>query len=349
MDKRNYGIDLLRLLLMFMVCILHTLGQGGVLNNAIVGTTSYKIHWFTEIISYCAVDSFALISGYMISKNKLKYKKIINMWFQVFFYSFIISFIIKIINMNIPIGKNELISYMFPILNNIFWYMSAYFGLFIISPILNNYLLKVKKDTAKKYFVSLFIIFSLLAYTKDPFKTTAGYSMIWLVILYCLGALANKTELFKLKKTSTLLIMYFISSITTWFIYMCFNNDKLISYISPLILLNGMILVIIFSRLKLKGKIISKLSPLALGIYLFQLNPIIWNIYLKDRFIFILNYNIFIEIALVFLFATLIFISGLVVEYIRIKLFELVKIEKLSDKIVECLSKIINKLSLLLN
>ena len=30
-SNRNYGIDALRLLLMFMVCILHTMGQGGVL------------------------------------------------------------------------------------------------------------------------------------------------------------------------------------------------------------------------------------------------------------------------------------------------------------------------------
>ena len=29
---RNHGIDLLRLVLMFMVCMLHTLGQGGILN-----------------------------------------------------------------------------------------------------------------------------------------------------------------------------------------------------------------------------------------------------------------------------------------------------------------------------
>lgn len=29
--ERNYGIELLRLCLMFMVCLLHVLGQGGIL------------------------------------------------------------------------------------------------------------------------------------------------------------------------------------------------------------------------------------------------------------------------------------------------------------------------------
>lgn len=39
-DKRNYGIDLLRLIAMFMVVILHVLGQGGVIS----ATTGLKHH-----------------------------------------------------------------------------------------------------------------------------------------------------------------------------------------------------------------------------------------------------------------------------------------------------------------
>ncbi len=54
--KRNYGIDLLRLVLMYMVCMLHTLGQGGILGVCQAGTVEYKAFWFLEILSYCAVD-----------------------------------------------------------------------------------------------------------------------------------------------------------------------------------------------------------------------------------------------------------------------------------------------------
>ena len=64
-NKRNYGIDLLRIILMYMVCMLHTLGQGGVLDACQIGTIEYKTYWFLEIFSYCAVDGFGIISGYM--------------------------------------------------------------------------------------------------------------------------------------------------------------------------------------------------------------------------------------------------------------------------------------------
>lgn len=42
-SQRNYGIDLLRLVLMYMVCILHTLGQGGILNACQEGTTEFRV------------------------------------------------------------------------------------------------------------------------------------------------------------------------------------------------------------------------------------------------------------------------------------------------------------------
>ena len=41
--ERNYGIDFLRLVFMYMVCILHTLGQGGVLNAITQGSNEYKV------------------------------------------------------------------------------------------------------------------------------------------------------------------------------------------------------------------------------------------------------------------------------------------------------------------
>lgn len=97
---RNHGIDLLRLALMFMVCMLHTLGQGGILNASAEGTNAYRAYWFLEILSYCAVDGFAVISGYAASNRPRKYDKIVNMWFQAFFYSFILTGVLTVIGIS---------------------------------------------------------------------------------------------------------------------------------------------------------------------------------------------------------------------------------------------------------
>ena len=63
--KRNYGIDLLRMILMLMVVILHVLGHGGVLDATTPLSAKYCVSWLIESFAYCAVNCYALISGYV--------------------------------------------------------------------------------------------------------------------------------------------------------------------------------------------------------------------------------------------------------------------------------------------
>lgn len=90
---RNYGIDLLRIGSMFMIVLLHILGAGGML-----GATSYhvsfnRILWLIEIACYCAVNCYAIVSGYVGYKQKFKFTNIIVLWLQVFFYTFLINLV----------------------------------------------------------------------------------------------------------------------------------------------------------------------------------------------------------------------------------------------------------------
>lgn len=95
--ERNYGIDLLRIVLMFMVCILHVIWRGGILTSFKTETVEDKVYFLWYTICLYAVNGFAIISGYMATNKKQRYSKIIEMWFQVFFYSFILTIILTII------------------------------------------------------------------------------------------------------------------------------------------------------------------------------------------------------------------------------------------------------------
>lgn len=103
-------------------------------------------------------------------------------------------------------------------------------------------------------------------------------------------------------------------------------------------------MVVLFSRIRINGSILKKISPLAFGIYLFQLNQVIWNNVLMDAFTWIAEQPIYIGVMLVILFAFAIFVSGLLVEYIRSKLEKLFRITALSNKIVIGIDAILNKL-----
>ena len=88
---RNYGIDLYRIVLTFFICMLHVLGQGGILGVSEDGTALFGIVWLLETSAYCAVDGYGLISGYNAKEKGQNFTRIICLWFQVFFYSFVFS------------------------------------------------------------------------------------------------------------------------------------------------------------------------------------------------------------------------------------------------------------------
>ena len=71
--ERNYGIDLFRIVSMFMVVVLHVLGQGGILDGTIGVAGNYETAWFLETAAYGAVNCYALISGYVGIRSRYRY------------------------------------------------------------------------------------------------------------------------------------------------------------------------------------------------------------------------------------------------------------------------------------
>ena len=159
----------------------------------------YKAFWFLEILSYCAVDGFAIISGYMAVDRPRKYEKLVDMWFQAFFYSFVITMLFTLAGCNPVWEKADMIRCAFPVTFGKFWYFTAFFALFFAIPILNKFMFTVEEQSAKIAFLILIILFSCMGLFADAFKTQGGYSTLWLIILYCIGALASNASLQTLK------------------------------------------------------------------------------------------------------------------------------------------------------
>lgn len=86
MKKRNTGINLFKLFSMFMIALLHVLGMGGI-TGATAGTSSYYPVYLMQNAAFCAVNCYALISGYLMLGKKIKPSRITELWFEVFFYS----------------------------------------------------------------------------------------------------------------------------------------------------------------------------------------------------------------------------------------------------------------------
>ena len=349
--RRNYGIDLLRLVAMFLVVVLHVLGQGGILNNT-SGVTNYFC-WLLEILAYCAVDCYALITGYVCYREferKFHYAKIVNFWITVLFYSMGITLLIFFLNPGL-VGIKELIKSMLPIVTREYWYVNAYFGLFFIIPWLNKFLQKISKKEFNQLVFILFSIFSVFAlfggYFSDIFNLCGGYSLAWLVILYIFGAWIKKCEINKKigKKKWCGIILVCIIFTWIWKIFSPLGEKLFVSYISFTILLVAIALVSIFSQLKINRylrKFIIFFSPAAFGVYVIHTQRLVWNYFLKYSFLFITYFIFPYIIIFVILSAFFIFTACLFIERIRLFIFNVFKIDKAISIIQNKVDSLIN-------
>lgn len=327
---RNLGIDLYRVVLTYMICVLHTLGQGGLLASNAVGTTYFRIFWLLETAAYCAVDGYALISGYTAKEKEFDLKRISSLWIQVFFYSFLMSFIVSDFGLKGDMSTKAIILSAFPASSEAYWYFSAYIPLIILEPFLVKGLKNIDDEGLKTLFIVIVVIFSLSGLVSDAYKTQVGYSFIWLTLLFVLGYIIKHIKMFEDWSNKKLLLGSFITVFLSWGLMAINGNDKLISYISPTIVFDGIFLMILFARLKPNAKFVKTLAPLTFGIYLFQNNRIMWST-LKDLFLFVNDLNVFAIVPVVLLLGLAIFLAGTVVDFLRLQLFKLLKVEKLAS------------------
>lgn len=253
MKVRNYGIDLARIVFMYMVCIQHIIGQGGILDTCIKGSIQYNVFYSIDIFATCAVDGFALISGYMTSNKPNRYEKIIDMWFQAFFYSAILTLVLTLIGYDSVLTLKEYIKCIMPVTFKSFWYFTAYFGLFFSMPILNGFIFSMDRRDSKITIATIFILFSVMGTLGDPFISNGGYSTIWLMVLYILGALARRLRILEKTKSLSLVLALIFCNLLMCISSLLCGTSKFISYLSPFNLIGAFVILILFSRLKLSG------------------------------------------------------------------------------------------------
>lgn len=342
--ERNYGIDILRILAMVMVVTLHILGKGDLLYNENLELYSiqYKLLWMLETMAYCAVNCYAMISGFVGVKSKHKYTNIIMLWLQVVFYCVLIASIFSYFNISY-LSRSELIKYIFPVINSKYWYFTAYFALFFFMPILNNALLKIEKSILQKTLCALFLVMSILPLIQkeDIFLIHNGYHILWLMYLYLIGGYIalyppNKIKFFKL----TLFVGYIFTILITFFMksyndYLTFANREesinLLNYTSPTIFFAALFLLLIFANLNIKyfKKIITLLSSLCFAIYLIHEHEIIREHFIINKFSHLLNLSPIMMLTNILFIIISICILCMIVEFIRQKIFSILHIKQL--------------------
>ena len=176
---------------MLMIITIHLFCHGGM--NKEIGKLSLEsvLLGFIYAASRQGVNLFALISGYYLStKKNIKIRKLSKVYIQTLFYSVVIAIVLRVTGIK-SIGIGSLINSCFPVSTKMYWYITAYVGLYGVSPYLNILINNLDKHQHLLLCIFLIIGFSfwddITPYT-DPLFASNGFSFIWLVVLYIIAA-----------------------------------------------------------------------------------------------------------------------------------------------------------------
>lgn len=343
--QRNLGIDFLRIFSMYMVVILHILGRGGVLSHPEWMSKQYIVAWGLETASYCAVNCFALISGYVGYSSRFRWSKLILLWLQVLFFSLGITIIFAAVTPDVIVSPDWLVAF-FPVTMNAYWYISSYVATFLLMPFLNIIIQKAERKQVILFATVALVILSIIPtlFKKDPYIMNEGYSAFWLCTLYVLGGWIKKHRIDQTFKKRNALVLFGVSSALALLSKLLFetinanfensviNSSLLITYTSPFIIFNGIALLCFFAQTNFKSKasitLIKLLSPSALGVYLIHTHPLIWRHGMNNAFVSLATLSPFLLFFMVLGCALAIYLGCTALELLRLKLFSLLNISK---------------------
>ena len=291
--ERNLGVDLLRCAAMWMITCLHILNHGGALAASRNGGY-YLLLGLNSFVS-CGVNVYALISGYVTVEGRFHPARVAGLWLQVFFMNMVIALFGEIIRPHSMDGF--WIRYIFPLTQKCFWYFTAYVGVYAFSPLINRGIRALNARQCKAMVWCMLLLFSLgtfLGYLNqgDPWGIGAGYNVLWLLVLYVIGACIRRSDFGKntagWKLIALILLLVFAATLLRIVIknstdqtsFLSKLRGQLLYYVSPFEAGISVCLLLLFSRLRVGGlaaKLAGFFGPLTFGVYIIHVHHVIWT------------------------------------------------------------------------
>lgn len=337
MIKRDLGIDLIKIVSMFMVIVLHMLGHGGLLENFQFDNSMMLLNWGLEAICLPAVNLFVIATGYLLVDKEIKYKKLLPIHSNVLFYS-LICFLLFASNKT----SFGLFKAFTPILSREYWFITNYFILYIFSPYINVLVSKLNKKQFSNLIVISLTLFSIIPmfffYADLNSIFGGGTGVLWFIILYLIGAFFKKVKI-EIKNVYLLLIPFLnvglfliLEFVKIYYSYELITKiqNYLMNYNSLNIILTACSYFLLMKKFKLNTErldnIFCILSTCGLSVYLIH-----DNFYVREKIWSYLNISQYYQNSLLYIFLIVfipisIYIVCILMEYFRKYLLNKIKL-----------------------
>lgn len=341
-EERNYGIDLLKILSMFMVSLMHVLCQGGLFAQYEHGSGNFAVAQVLLGLSFCSVNCFAMATGYICTDHRFRYARILPLWLTTVFYGAAITGLFAIIDPTV-VDKGIWQKSLLPVCSRTYWYFTAYFLLFFMMPMINKAYDSMTREESVRLLLMLFVMLSVATTflrasetMADPFVMQDGAHPLWLIYMYLIGSHIKRHVTVR-KHTRLKAILLFIACTAAMALTGIFmEQSPLYVYTSPAVVIQAACLVVFLADSDFDpgpnvGSVLRLMSALSFSVYLFQLHPIVWNDVLKDKFVSYADYSPVMTVVFTLGIALLLYFGACAADLIRFALFRMLRITELSN------------------
>ena len=268
----------------------------------------------------------------MVTK-RFSSKRLVSVWMMVSFYALTLCVVYIVLTGNV--NTTMIFRSIFPVSTKIYWFMSVYFFIAVFQPFINE-LLSNLSDRLWRVLIGLSFVACCILYfvypKADLIQLESGYSLIWFIFLYIVGAYIGTHEFKKRPYFLLYLLACFVAfGGETLVTKMTSNGVAVISdykvlftaYNSPFVFMASVFLILSFkevyeSNISPTKQIIGSLGRYAIGIYLIHEYPYLRDFLWKNLFSPVEHKD---ELGIYLLFCIVaIMAAGILVECVRSKL-----------------------------
>lgn len=348
--KRQSGIELLRIIAMLQIIFLHVSQYGGLYKtSASAGDIDGFIIEFMWSLCRAPVNVFVMISGYFMITSTADIKKMIkrasNPYGAMIFYSIAISAVFFIADPSI-ITVPRIIKTFMPFFSKMWYFLTNYIIILLISPFLNKMLVSLNKRQYLYFMGIVFVVMSVwstlaeidgfdkvfnITKVVDPYygKSLGGFLMMYIIGGYVRLFVKKKepNESGKLKVNTIYLVVFFLLCTLDFGLNYLFDQYSNVfgMFNNPIVVLESVMLLLFFRDLDFSSGFINTVAGTTLGIYAIHEHYLVrdwlWSVIsFSDKSL----YDTLLYIPMAIGACIGVFSACCIIELIRLKLFRTV-------------------------
>ncbi len=277
-NLRQSGIELLRIVAIVMVLVCHAnarvLGLPSRAEVFSVQAPSIARILFGAMAVY-GVNIFVMISGWF--GIHAKPKGLAKLLFEVLFLLWGI-YAVFLLTGNATFNMHDIKVCL--ALTDEYWFVMAYVGLYIFSPVLNAFVEKASKRELQLLLVGFYVFQCYYCWASGTLDYFSGYSITFFFGLYLTARYFRLYPVRILSRHGGLVYVASLAVVTTVSVValvLVGNWARMLRYDNPLVIVGAIGLLNAFSHLRFHSRLVNSLATACFAVYIIHFDPLVFH------------------------------------------------------------------------